>query len=63
MEGTLDDQTERLERAMKAILGIIRNRPDARRYVPVIQRLERAMAESRSDDDELKRILEMATSA
>ncbi len=63
MEGTVVDQTERLERAMKAMLGIIRERQDAHRYVPVIQLLERAMAESRSDDDELKRILEMAASA
>ncbi|NIY80366.1 hypothetical protein HCZ23_12915 [Celeribacter sp. HF31] len=56
----MNGQTQRLEKAMATMLRIIRDRPDRRKYMPIVQRLERAITSSKNDDAEFERIMGMA---
>ncbi len=56
----MDVGLDRLNAAKRAMLKVIKNRPDGRTFVPFVQRLERAISEYNADELEVDRIMRMA---
>ena len=56
----MDDQVQRLEKAMETMVNIISKRKDGRKFVPVVLRLEQEIAALRNGDQEFERILKLA---
>ncbi len=48
---------ERLTQARETMLRVVRERPDGRRYIPLVLHLEREIAALRGLDDDYARIL------
>jgi translation initiation factor 1 (eIF-1/SUI1) len=59
----VDGQVQRLEKAMETMVNIISKRKDGRKFVPVVLRLEREIAALRDEDQEFKRILNLAAAS
>jgi hypothetical protein len=58
----MNAETQRLKRALKILLTIVKSRPNAQKVVPYVQRIERETASQSSQQAELERILRMAVS-
>lgn len=55
----MQQNSARLENALKTMVNIVKTRTDGRRYVPIVLALERALEASKSDESEYSRILGM----
>jgi len=60
METAMQNNSARLEEALRTMVKIVQKRQDGRRYVPIVLALEKALQSSKNDDNEYSRILEMA---
>jgi len=56
----MQNNSARLEEALRTMVKIVQKRQDGRRYVPIVLALEKALQSSKNDDNEYSRILEMA---
>lgn len=59
----MDDQVQRLEKAMETMVNIISTRKDGRKFVPIVLRLEQEIAALRDEDQEFERILKLAAAS
>ncbi len=51
---------EELHKAYKVMIAVVANRPDGRRYVAIVKRLEQEMANLQNEESDYERILRLA---